>query len=201
MSLNPPTVYMPMISPPTPAPSPGPNIHVLPQIASVSASSFSSLAPFQRRQFLASILAECNQEELLFVSTSLSLRLRRDFLRDLPPEIAVYILSFIDDPKTLLRAGRVSRYWHSLVADEWLWKQLCMTYNFEVEEDWERGSNSNIPPNTSFNTSEIFTSMGKHRARHSTGSIPLLGCFAPRKSYRHSFKLSYLNRTSQNSSS
>lgn len=187
-----PTLYMPVVSPPTPAPSPGPSSHVFPQIASVSASNFSSLAAFQRRQFLTAILAECTPDDLLFISSNVSLRLRRDFLRELPVEIAIHILGFIDDPKSLLRAGRVSRAWHSLIADDVLWKRLCAVHKFDVEDQYEResdGAAANSPslPETSL------AAGSRHRTRHSTGSVPSLAAIPSRRSYRQLFKLAYLN--------
>ncbi|KAG6381748.1 F-box domain-containing protein [Boletus reticuloceps] len=61
--------------------------------------------------------------------------LRHDFLAELPPEIALHILSFVEDPKTLARASQVSKRWHDLVQDEWLWKSMCGTYRFNVDTD------------------------------------------------------------------
>ena len=121
---------MPIESPPTPAPSPGPTSRQLPSIASISRQEFSILPPAQRRQYLCAILNDCTPDELSFVSNTIAPLLKRDFLRDLPPEIALYILSYFNEPSTLLRAGRVSRYWHSLVADDFLWKRLRYIHGF-----------------------------------------------------------------------
>lgn len=134
MAVNPsttqPTLFMPIASPPTPAPSPGPSSPRISAIASISRHEFSSLLPTQRRQFLCAILNDCTPDELSFVSTTIASLLKRDFLRDLPPELAIYILSFLDEPLTLLRAGRVSRYWNGLVADDWIWKHLFYIHGF-----------------------------------------------------------------------
>ncbi|PCH39140.1 WD40 repeat-like protein [Wolfiporia cocos MD-104 SS10] len=51
-------------------------------------------------------------------------------LRDLPTEIALHILSFVDDPKTLARAGRVSRSWNRLLDDEWIWQRMCNAHGY-----------------------------------------------------------------------
>lgn len=68
--------------------------------------------------------------ELLLLSAELAPRLKRDFLTDLPTEIALYILSFVDDPRTLARASEVSQCWRRLLTDEQVWKRECEKYAF-----------------------------------------------------------------------
>ncbi|KIJ34875.1 hypothetical protein M422DRAFT_34949 [Sphaerobolus stellatus SS14] len=68
---------------------------------------------------------------------------RRDFLTDLPPEVALHVLSFVDDVRTLGRAARVSRMWKILIEDEAPWKALCARRGFETgggdggEGEWD----------------------------------------------------------------
>src|SRR5882762_7174001 len=103
------TLYMPIVSPPTPAPSPRPSFSSFPTLnpaplvadpaASIHAarrefSSLSALGVSARQKFLAAILADCSPSELLFISTRIAPLLQRDFLRDLPPELALHVLSF-----------------------------------------------------------------------------------------------------------
>lgn len=180
------TLYMPIASPPTPAPSPGPSSRQLPSIASFSRHEFAILPPAQRRQYLTAILNDCTPDELSFVSTTIAPLLKRDFLRDLPPELAIYILSFFDEPLSLLRCGRVSRYWNSLVLDEWLWKRLCDMHDFRVDEQ---------PSGTDkyYLSSPGSAVMGKHSPRHPT--TPLLSQY----SYRSHFKQSFLTCKSYSS--
>ncbi|KIJ65491.1 hypothetical protein HYDPIDRAFT_88286 [Hydnomerulius pinastri MD-312] len=144
---------MPIASPPTPAPSPGPiltntiftdSLHsnkprpVSYDPANWSRIEFANLAalgPASRKRYLISILNDCTPSELLFISQTIAPMLRRDFLTELPPEIAIHILSFVDDPKTLTRASQVSKRWHDLVQDEWLWKIMCDIYSFKLDAD------------------------------------------------------------------
>lgn len=84
-----------------------------------------------RRAYLASLLTECTPSELLFISTTIAPLLKRDFIRELPTELSLYILSFIDEPRTLSRASQVSRHWRTLLSDEWTWKRLCELYEFD----------------------------------------------------------------------
>ena len=148
-SLEQSTILVPIIKPPTPAPSPGLTFKELPSTNAPSTFSkqhFALMSSEQRRAFLASILADCTPSELLFISSTVTPLLKRDFLRELPPELACYILSYIEEPRTLTRASRVSRYWNQLISDEWLWKRLCYMHGFEVESDWSSSSSSSSEP-------------------------------------------------------
>lgn len=148
---SPSTVYMPAASPPTPAPSPGPASSLsadafylskaqLPSydpanLSRIEFANLIALGPASRKRYLVSLLNDCTPSELLFLSQTIAPMLRRDFLAELPPEIALHILSFVDNPKTLARASQVSKRWHDLVHDEWLWKTMCGTYRFNMEID------------------------------------------------------------------
>lgn len=148
-SLHHSTVLIPVIKPPTPAPSPGLTFSDLPPAPSnvpFSRQQFALMSPEQRREFLGSVLADCTPTELLFVSSTVAPLLKRDFLCELPPELACYILSFIEEPQTLTRASCVSRYWNQLISDEWLWKRLCFMHGFEIEPEWLSSSSSTSAP-------------------------------------------------------
>lgn len=67
--------------------------------------------------------------------------LKRDVLTELPAELALHILSYVDDPCTLARASQVSKRWHDLVADDWLWKVLCDTYSFRADTEDKSATN------------------------------------------------------------
>lgn len=55
---------------------------------------------------------------------------RLDFLTNLPTELSLHVLSFVDDPKSLSRAGRASKAWKRLAQDESIWKELCIRKGF-----------------------------------------------------------------------
>ncbi|OSX61347.1 hypothetical protein POSPLADRAFT_1182469 [Postia placenta MAD-698-R-SB12] len=135
---------MPVLSPPTPAPSPRLSAFSLSSIidrisesdpAHVSRREFAGLSPPVRLQYLAALLSDCTPSELLFVSTTISPLLRRDLLRDLPPEISLHILSYLDDPQALARASRVSKSWNRLLNDQWLWRRMCYIHGYALEQD------------------------------------------------------------------
>lgn len=48
----------------------------------------------------------------------------------LPDELCMKVLSYIDDPKALLRASQVSRRWRDLLSDEMTWKNLCDKHDY-----------------------------------------------------------------------
>jgi len=128
--------YVPILSPPTPAPSPGPSrISEGQRIRDLSYMSLGYPIPPHdfplRRQYLFEVLKSCTPSELLYISTSIAPRLKRDFLRFLPAELAIHILGFIDDPRTLARVAQVSKYWNNLVHDEFIWKRMCIWYGFD----------------------------------------------------------------------
>lgn len=95
-------------------------------------TSFHLLTPSQKQYFLYEIINSCDNTQLTFLNSLIAPRLKVDFLKELPPEIALNILSFIDQPSTLARATCVSKYWNALVRDETLWRSLCKTHQYHV---------------------------------------------------------------------
>ena len=136
-------LYMPVMRPPTPAPSPRPvsplqNAISLapspadPLVASPFLDEFRTLGPVARQDYLAALLTHCNSRELFFISTRIAPLLKRDFLADLPIELALHILNFVDHPRTLTRIACVSRKWYALVQDEQTWRGLASAYHFDL---------------------------------------------------------------------
>lgn len=87
-------------------------------------AQFRGLPQNERFAFLSSLVNELQLTEALAVSSKISPRLKRDFLTDLPVELALHCVSFIDDPRTLVRAMRVCKYWNDLLQDERLWRDM-----------------------------------------------------------------------------
>ncbi|SNX87509.1 related to F-box/WD40 repeat protein 7 [Melanopsichium pennsylvanicum] len=156
------------ISPPTPAPSPQPDLHTSIRLANNAAAAAASSSvphpfvvdpqdPSQLLKHLSLVIPQYSQparfklvteladlfsvRELAHLSSVITPRLKVDFLSALPIEVSLDILSFIDDPKTLARASCVSRFWRSLVNDEHTWKVMCLKHKYP-----RRGSsNAAIP--------------------------------------------------------
>ncbi|KAI8980005.1 WD40-repeat-containing domain protein, partial [Pilobolus umbonatus] len=92
--------------------------------------SFLLLTSLQKQHFLTEIINGCDNTQLAFLNNLIAPRLKVDFLKELPPEISLHILSYITDPKTINRISSVSKYWNSLVRDENIWKLLCITHHY-----------------------------------------------------------------------
>lgn len=85
---------------------------------------FRGLSKNERFAFLSSLVGELHLNEALDVSSRISPRLKRDFLSDLPVELALHCVSFIDDARSLGRAMRVCKSWQALLQDENKWKDM-----------------------------------------------------------------------------
>lgn len=93
-------------------------------------STFQHLNFQQRHLFLTEILGCCDNQLLQYIYTFITPKLKIDFLKELPIELSLYVLSFIDDPRTLARASHVSSHWNSLLKDEGAWKALCLKHHY-----------------------------------------------------------------------
>lgn len=93
-------------------------------------TQFVHLPSSARHALLTTLLPHLTTAELMLVSDLLSPRLKRDFLQDLPLELSLHILSFVDSPRTLARASQVSKMWRRLLEDEWTWKEMCDRHRF-----------------------------------------------------------------------
>ncbi|KAI9317616.1 WD40-repeat-containing domain protein [Dichotomocladium elegans] len=124
----------------------------------------------QQQLLLYELLQCCDNQLLAFIHSLIAPKLKIDFLRELPTEISLHILSFIKDPYTLTRAAQVSVFWNTLLKDESLWKDLCMTQMIQqrrhiplsikgtylnhfrrmhsIEGAWKRGGKITSCPNT-----------------------------------------------------
>ncbi|OXC67864.1 hypothetical protein AYX13_03546 [Cryptococcus neoformans] len=108
-----------------PDPSPSPSTPTPQTIL----SQYTSLPPLLRSKFLNLLIPHLALHEALSLSRKIEPLLRRDFLRELPWEVALHVLSFVDDPQTLARAAQVSRYWNTLLQDETTWRDLLARHH------------------------------------------------------------------------
>ncbi|KZP19671.1 WD40 repeat-like protein [Athelia psychrophila] len=144
------TLYLPITSPPTPAPSPRPSRIIAPSTPICSfpstspatatpttaspaspAAALASLPHAARLPALTHLLAALSPSELRFLSARIAPLLTRDFLGDLPPELALHVLGFVHEPRTLGRLARVCRAWGVLVGGDGVWRGMCARWGLE----------------------------------------------------------------------
>ena len=173
------THYIPFTSPPTPSPSPGPSTKHQPSPQNLT---------LERQHYLSSVVHSCTPEELLFLSQAIVPLLKRDILGSLPYELALHILGFIDDSRTLVYVGMVSRAWRGLATEESAWKGLCAFYGF--------GGGSVTGGSISEGTNEEPTENIAYVPRSMREGLQGSDNGQPRFSYRSHFKECYITSPS-----
>ncbi|GAA5849802.1 hypothetical protein JCM8547_000567 [Rhodosporidiobolus lusitaniae] len=89
-----------------------------------------ALSPLARQALMAHLIHDSTAADLSSLLPLIKPRLKRDFLKTLPLELAFHVLSFMDDARTLARASAVSRFWRALLEDEATWKRMCWRSGF-----------------------------------------------------------------------
>ncbi|KAI8344678.1 WD40-repeat-containing domain protein [Chlamydoabsidia padenii] len=116
-------------------------------------TSFQQLDPQQKQVFFNELINCCNNTQLTYLNSLIVPRLKIDILKELPIEISLHVLSFIDDPKTLARAACVSTFWNSLLQDEATWKSLCTKHQYQRRNSSICGGELLAPPTHRLNFS------------------------------------------------
>ncbi|KAG9326306.1 hypothetical protein KVV02_004043, partial [Mortierella alpina] len=122
---------IPLASTPTPSDTIGqpPAAFALEPSSSIHTitNTFQTLDPTAQLALLTALINNCSTSQLTFLNNIIAPKLKRDFLHDLPLELAHHILSFVDDPQSLTRVSQVSRFWHQLVeSEDWVWRAQCV---------------------------------------------------------------------------
>ncbi|GAA5969983.1 hypothetical protein JCM11641_000218 [Rhodosporidiobolus odoratus] len=100
-------------------------------------NTFDQLAPSLQSYLIFQLLRRSSIPVLQTLNQIIEPSLRRDFLSDLPPELGVHILCYLD-AKTLCRASLVSRKWRRLIDGEWrIWKGQLVKENLWVGDGSE----------------------------------------------------------------
>ncbi|KAM0754069.1 WD40 repeat-like protein [Meredithblackwellia eburnea MCA 4105] len=90
-------------------------------------NTFDQLSPSLQSYFIFTLLKRSSIPVLQTINNIIAPSLRRDFLTDLPPELGVQILGYLD-AKTLCRASVVCKGWRRLVDGEWrVWKERLVS--------------------------------------------------------------------------
>ncbi|XP_071334736.1 F-box only protein 16 [Trachinotus anak] len=112
----------------TPLNHPVANSKVFEERRSLLAKWFDRWSDRQRRAVLQDFILSCSQEQLRFLSVSVSRQLplqAADFTCLLPRALCLYLFSFLD-PRSLCRCAQVSWHWKSIVELDQLWTPKCL---------------------------------------------------------------------------
>lgn len=93
-------------------------------------AQFGNMSSPMRLRLLSLLIADSPPSSLSPLLPLITPRLKRDFLKTLPLELAFHVLSFVDDVRTLARASGVSRFWRALLEDEATWRRMCWNSGF-----------------------------------------------------------------------
>lgn len=107
-------------------------------------NEFSNLPNNLQSHVLFNLLKRTSMPVLQLVNSIVTPALKRDYIKDLPLELAVLILSSLDS-KSLCRATRVSKKWHEIVdADGRIWKRRLAVEGLWVGDGSEQQEASEI---------------------------------------------------------
>ncbi|KAF9558332.1 WD40 repeat-like protein [Agrocybe pediades] len=153
-------------------------------------------SPTLRKQYITAMLESCTPSELAFVSETVTALLKRDFLLQLPAELAYHILSFIDEPKTLTRISQVSKYWYRLSRDESTWRRLCILHGFDNWDEAEQDMQMELERKRK-KLMYIGKGKGKEKSVTDEAREKRIARYASssKLSYRRHFKTSWIIRT------
>ncbi|XP_077972142.1 F-box/WD repeat-containing protein 2-like [Styela clava] len=97
-------------------------------------ADFQELSTEDKITALDGIIDACEAPELKYLSDRLEIFLKRDFVRFLPTEICIYLLSWLD-PISLGRCCLVSKTWNEAVsACQPAWLKACKTIGWKVDD-------------------------------------------------------------------
>lgn len=100
----------------------------------VMLDAFESMPDEMKNYYIYQILRRCPKTVLHFVAETVNPALKRDFLGELPPELAQNVIKHLDT-KSLCRASQVSKRWRKIVdTDEKIWKDLFDGAGFNLTE-------------------------------------------------------------------
>ncbi|XP_004083860.1 F-box only protein 16 [Oryzias latipes] len=111
------------------------NTQIFEERRKLVAKWFNRWSDSQRKEVLQDLVLNCAEEQLRFLSLSVSRRLplqAADFTCLLPRAICLYVFSFLD-PRSLCRCAQVSWHWKSMVELDQLWMPKCLKLGWCID--------------------------------------------------------------------
>ncbi|VDD86969.1 unnamed protein product [Enterobius vermicularis] len=87
-------------------------------------NQFKRMPPALQLDALSKLLGECSLAHIRHLQEAIEPLFQRDFIRDLPAEIALHVMSFLS-PADIARVSLTCRDWRNLAEDNQLWKGKC----------------------------------------------------------------------------
>ncbi|KAJ1729646.1 hypothetical protein LPJ61_003418 [Coemansia biformis] len=94
-----------------------------------------SLSPLARARLAVALLTQVPADVLKLALCELDGLLRRDFVGMLPAEIALRILAHLPAGDIARGAALVSRQWHAVAMQPWLWRRLFRGRGWALDKD------------------------------------------------------------------
>ncbi|VDK51074.1 unnamed protein product [Anisakis simplex] len=99
---------------------------------------FKRMPQSKQMEALTELVDECSLSHVRHLQSVIEPFFQKDFIRDLPKEIALHVMSFLSAPD-IARISLTCRYWRALAEDNRLWKEKCEEINVtEMEKPSER---------------------------------------------------------------
>ncbi|VDN54774.1 unnamed protein product [Dracunculus medinensis] len=92
---------------------------------------FKIMSASMQLKALSLLVDECSLPHIKHLNSIIEPFFQKDFIRDLPSEVALHILNFLT-PTDLVNVSRVCRYWHRLAEDNQLWRKKCHELGIDI---------------------------------------------------------------------
>ena len=100
-----------------------------------TAGWFIGLKNSHRNEALDHIIEICEPQQLYMLAAKLSILLKRDFIKRLPPELSYEILKFMT-PEELGKCCVISKSWNDIInTNTPLWRNICVNSGVQVKND------------------------------------------------------------------
>lgn len=87
-------------------------------------NQFKNMSTAVQLDALSTLLDECSLAHIRHLQAVIEPFFQRDFIRDLPKEIALHVMSFLS-PSDIACVSLTCRYWRNLAEDNQLWREKC----------------------------------------------------------------------------
>ncbi|GAN09516.1 WD40 repeat-like protein [Mucor ambiguus] len=132
----------------------------------------------QKSEFAFQLLTSLPPNEVIQIVDRISPYLHRNILSQLPYEIAIEILGFLD-VSSLIQASQVSRGWHALCEEQSLWRNLFEQQGWGYDREEMDIYISNIPDEEDYHAHSSGGSSGGGGSSSNMAPLPIVRTSSP----------------------